>query len=201
MKEDVNHPLKAIEQQGSTLRSVRQMHTTRGLASDNRISYDFHGYENQQTVASSDPHGNILRRIRVTYGIDPVALATLACISVNQLYALDNGDLSLFHSVTSRNIAARRVAKLMGSDWDQIVKESFDCSHLVPLGLPPDTATDPKINTELRGPSLSQIGIVKPRVQILEIVKGTRIHAPAGVSFHSEHLTNAIELTIEQKEA
>ena len=148
MKEDGNHLPKTLEQQDSTLRSVLQMHATRGLASGNRISYDFHGYENQQTIASSDPHGNILRRIRVTYGIDPVALATLACISVNQLYALDNGDLSLFHSVTSRNIAARRVAQLMGSDWDQIVDESFDCSNLVPLGVPPDTGTEPKINTE-----------------------------------------------------
>ncbi|WP_297723751.1 hypothetical protein [Limnohabitans sp. Rim8] len=148
MKEDGNHLPKTLEQQDSTLRSVLQMHATRGLASGNRISYDFHGYENQQTIASSDPHGNILRRIRVTYGIDPVELATLACISINQLYALDNGDLSLFHSVTSRNIAARRVAQLMGSDWDQIVDESFDCSNLVPLSVPPGTGTEPKINTE-----------------------------------------------------
>jgi len=182
MKEDANHLLKAFQQQGSTLRSVRQFHTARALASGNRISYDFHGYENQQTVASSDPHGNILRRIRVTYGIDPVALATLACISVNQLYALDNGELTLFHSVTSRNIAARRVAQLMGSDWDQIVGESFDCSKLVPLSAPPDTETAPKINTELRGAHLAQMGIIKPDVQILEIVKGTRILAPAGMS-------------------
>jgi hypothetical protein len=89
----------------------------------------------------------------------------------------------------------------MGSDWDQIVGESFDCSHLVSLGVPPDTATDPKINTEFRIPHRTHIGIVKPRVHILEIVKGTHIHAPAGMSFHSEPLTDAIELTIEQKEA
>ena len=78
MKEDENHPLRAFEQQCSTLRSVRQMPATWGLASGNRICYDFHGDENQQTVASSDPHGNILCRIRVKCGIDPVALATLA---------------------------------------------------------------------------------------------------------------------------
>jgi hypothetical protein len=93
----------------------------------------------------------------------------------------------------------------MGSDWDQILDEildeSFDCSNLVPLGMPTDTAIDPKINTELCCPSLFHIGIVKPRAQILEIVKGMRIHAPAGMSLHSEHLTDAIELTIKQKEA
>ena len=133
MKEDGNHLFKAFQQQASTLRSVSQLHATRALASCNRTSYDFHGYENLQTVASSDPHGNILRRMRVTYGIDPVALATLACISVNQLYELENGQQSLFHSTTSRNIAARRVAELMGSDWEQIVDDSFDGTNMAPL--------------------------------------------------------------------
>ncbi len=198
MKEDGNHLFKAFQQQASTLRSVSQLHATRALASCNRTSYDFHGYENQQTVASSDPHGNILRRMRVTYGIDPVALATLACISVNQLYELENGQLSLFHSTTSRNIAARRVAELMGSDWEQIVDDSFDCANLVPLLAPPDTSAYPKINKELLGPNVAHIGIIKPRVQILEVVKGTRIHSPVAMQLNLEQVTDAVELPVER---
>lgn len=201
MKEDGNHLFKAHTPQASTLRSVSQLHATRALANGNRSSYNFHKYENQQTVDSADPHGNMLRRMRVTYGIDPVALATLACISVNQLYALENGQHALFHSVTSRNIAARRVAELMGSNWDQILDESWDCSHLVTLVASSDVEANRKINKELLSPNVAHIGIFKPRGHILEIVKGTRIPAPVVIQMNSEQMTDAVERPAELKEA
>jgi hypothetical protein len=201
MKEDVNHLFKAHTPQTSTLRSVRQLHATRALANGNRSSYDFHKYENQEAVDSADPHGNILRRMRVTYGIDPVALATLACISVNQLYALENGQHALFHSMTSRNIAARRVAELMGSNWDQIVDDGLDWSHLVTLAASSDMEANRKINKELLGPNVAHIGIFKPRGHILEIVKGTRTSTPGVIQLNSEQVTDAVEIPVEQNRA
>lgn len=67
-----------------------------------------------------DPKGRVLRECRLQQGIDPSLLATQACMSLSQLYELENGGHSRFYSDSLRRQAARRVARLLGLDWDQI---------------------------------------------------------------------------------
>ncbi len=70
--------------------------------------------------ATGDPKGRILREWRLQLGIDPSLLATQACMSLSQLYELEDGGHSRFYSDSLRRQAARRVARLLGLDWDRI---------------------------------------------------------------------------------
>lgn len=68
----------------------------------------------------SDPHGQCLREARVKQGRNPAELATQACISLAQLYELESGTTALFYTQDFATQAKRRVAQLLGEDWDAI---------------------------------------------------------------------------------
>jgi hypothetical protein len=69
---------------------------------------------------SADPRGRQLQWLREHHGLDPVDLATLACISLRQLYQLECGEDSLFYNTALRDQAGRRVAVLLGVQWDTL---------------------------------------------------------------------------------
>ena len=87
-----------------------------------------------------DPKGRVLRHLRLQMGIDPSVLATQACMSLSQLYELEDGGNSRFYSDSLRRQAGRRVAKLLGADWDHMELEVLNFSHtssnVVPLQRP-----------------------------------------------------------------
>lgn len=70
--------------------------------------------------AGQDARGQALRALRLQQHVDPVLLATKACISLRQLFQLETGASSLFYSEGLRNQAGRRVAAILGADWDQL---------------------------------------------------------------------------------
>ena len=74
----------------------------------------------QETGNGLDPRGQALRHLRLMQKRDPALLATQACISLRQLYQLENGDSTLFYSTGLRNQAGRRIAALLGACWDQL---------------------------------------------------------------------------------
>jgi len=67
-----------------------------------------------------DVRGQALRQLRMQKGWDAVSLATQACISLRQLQQLETGEHSLFYSAGLRNQAGRRVAALLGAQWDEL---------------------------------------------------------------------------------
>ena len=69
---------------------------------------------------SSDPQGQCLRQMRLKQGKNPAELATQACISLAQLYGLETGANNLFYTADFALQAKRRVASLLGEDWDTI---------------------------------------------------------------------------------
>ncbi len=70
--------------------------------------------------STGDPKGRVLRQLRLHQCIDPAWLATEACMSLSQLYELEDGSKSRFYSDSLRRQAGRRVAHLLGTDWDRI---------------------------------------------------------------------------------
>jgi len=68
----------------------------------------------------ADARGQALRNLRLQQQRDPVVLATEACISLRQLFQLETGAHSLFYSPGLRNQAGRRVATILGADWDRL---------------------------------------------------------------------------------
>jgi len=69
---------------------------------------------------NQDVRGQALRLLRMQQGRDPASLATQACISLRQLYQLESGETSLFYSKSLRNQAGRRVATILGAQWDEM---------------------------------------------------------------------------------
>ncbi len=67
-----------------------------------------------------DKRGHALRILRLQQQIDPAELATQACISLRQLFQLETGGTSLFYSDGLRNQAGRRVASILGANWDEL---------------------------------------------------------------------------------
>jgi transcriptional regulator with XRE-family HTH domain len=88
---------------------------TRTLQNANKSALEQLGHAMETAV---DPKGRQLRELRLKLGIDPSLLATQACMSLSQLYELENGGHSLFYSDSLRRQAGRRVARLLGTDWD-----------------------------------------------------------------------------------
>lgn len=84
---------------------------------------------------SQDVRGQTLRLLRMQQDLDPVELATRACISLRQLYQLESGEYSLFYSEGLRNQAGRRVARMLGVDWDDLGKQATPTIPDVPLKL------------------------------------------------------------------
>ena len=74
-----------------------------------------------QTQNASDPYGQCLRQARLKQGKNPAELATQACISLAQLYELESGTSTLFYTADFALQAKRRVARLLGEDWDVII--------------------------------------------------------------------------------
>ncbi len=98
----------------------------------------------QFAETSEDPKGRLIRTLRLSLELDPAELATQACISVAQLYEIEQGLSTRFYSHSLREQAARRVAKLLNSDWDTIEESalSFKANNKVvqlqwPLGTKP----------------------------------------------------------------
>lgn len=109
----VNHSGKqpALIRQGGTPGHARTLQTA------NREALRHLGWP---IDATGDPKGRQLRQLRLQMGIDPALLATHACMSLSQLYELEDGGNSRFYSDSLRRQAARRVAHLLGVDWDQM---------------------------------------------------------------------------------
>lgn len=72
------------------------------------------------TDCGQDARGQALRMLRMHHHVDPAMLATQACISLRQLFELETGGSSLFYNDALRNQAGRRVASILGADWDQL---------------------------------------------------------------------------------
>ena len=92
--------------------------------------------------ASEDPKGRLIRTLRLNLELDPAELATQACISVAQLYEIEQGLSTRFYSHSLRKQAARRVAKLLNSNWDTLEESAlpFKASNkVVQLQWPPGT--------------------------------------------------------------
>lgn len=96
-----------------------------------------------------DPKGRVLRQMRLQMGIDPSLLATQACMSLSQLYELEDGGNSRFYSESLRRQAGRRVARLLGADWDRMEQEErlfgHSASNVVPLQRPGTSPMPPAI--------------------------------------------------------
>jgi len=106
------------------LRSQIQPGQRTSLLASNRLSLSLLGPGNSP---SRDLKGNALRKIRLEKGIDPVVLATQACISLGQLYSIETGVQDHFYSPVLREQTAKRVARLLAADWDCI--ESFQTQN------------------------------------------------------------------------
>lgn len=71
------------------------------------------------TAVSADPKGQVLRQVRLSQGIDPSVLASQSCISLAQLYELEEGLDTRFYSPSLRQQAARKVSGILGLNWDE----------------------------------------------------------------------------------
>lgn len=110
---------------------------TRTLQSANKEALHLLGLPMDTT---GDPKGRVLRQLRLQLGIDPSLLATQACMSLSQLYELEDGGNSRFYSDSLRRQAGRRVARILGADWDRMEleerKQALTGSNVVPLQRP-----------------------------------------------------------------
>jgi transcriptional regulator with XRE-family HTH domain len=110
---------------------------TRTLQSANKEALDA---LSQPEFSALDPKGRVLRQLRVQAGIDPSELATQACMSLAQLYELERGEGSRFYSDSLRRQAGRKVARLLGADWDTLELHEHTTasapSSVVPLQRP-----------------------------------------------------------------
>lgn len=75
---------------------------------------------------TTDPKGKVLRQLRLNAGLDPSELATRACISLAQLYEIEQGTSTCFYSTSLREQAAKRVARLLGTDWNHLATTQSD---------------------------------------------------------------------------
>jgi hypothetical protein len=113
--------LTSFSKNSSLSRTLARPGHNKNLLQANRDAVTLLGLGNDATF---DMKGQILRQLRLTQNLDPAVLATEACISVAQLYEIEKGVDSLFYSDNLRQQAARRIAQLLGIDWDHI-DESF----------------------------------------------------------------------------
>lgn len=104
---------------GQLLKPVNWLHRKRSLLQANQSLAI--GNSDVWTQASTDAHGRVLQQLRLSQKKDPCLLATEACLSMAQLHALEAGTDGLFYSPSLRLTAARRVARLLGVEWDDIV--------------------------------------------------------------------------------
>lgn len=120
-------------------RPATRLHQRRSLLQANQASLDFAA--ELLSRPSEDPHGSVLRKLRQHLKRSPEELATSACLSVGQLHEIETGSGTLFYSPSLRLQAARRVARLLGTDWDAIVQGQITASQLL-VNPRPGVATD-----------------------------------------------------------
>ncbi|WP_090140496.1 RodZ family helix-turn-helix domain-containing protein [Limnohabitans sp. DM1] len=109
--------LTSFSKNSSLSRTLARPGHNKNLLQANRDAVILLGQGND---SSSDMKGQVLRQLRLTQNLDPAVLATEACISVAQLYEIEKGVDSLFYSDNLRQQAARRIAQLLGIDWNHI---------------------------------------------------------------------------------
>lgn len=119
------------------------------LARANALAYARLG---QPPASGQDARGHALRLLRHQSQVDPVDLATRACLSLRQLYQLENGEDSLFYSQSLRNQAARRVTRLLGANWDQLPDQLPDRLPEQQASQLPIPLRDPSANLSARLP-------------------------------------------------
>ena len=138
----LHHPVKpsALVRQGGGPGHIRT------LQNANKEALHLLG---QPIDTPGDPKGRVLRMLRLQIGIDPSLLATQACMSLSQLYELEEGGNSRFYSDSLRRQAGRRVARLLGADWDRIEQvdhsKAQTTSNVVPLQRPGSGPVAPAI--------------------------------------------------------
>lgn len=110
-------------------RPATRLHQRRSLLQANQASLDF--VSELLSRPSEDPHGSVLRKLRQHLKRSPEELATSACLSVGQLHEIETGGATLFYSPSLRLQAARRVARLLGTDWDAIVQGQITATQLL----------------------------------------------------------------------
>ena len=120
----------------------------------------------QPEISTLDPKGRVLRQLRIQSGIDPSELATQACMSLSQLYELEQGESYRFYSDSLRRQAGRRVARLLGADWDNIEQQAHTIasvsSNVVPLQRPSPASIDAALMSD----ELDEARQVQPTVEI-----------------------------------
>ena len=133
-----------------------QLHQRRSLEQANQVSLQIAG---NQVAQSADPQGQHLRQIRKAQGLDPSRVATEACISLGQLYELETGGRRLFYSETLRQQAGRRVALMLGCDWEALSPMPATSPSGPGASIPSDqtssaapSAGETSVTTETRAP-------------------------------------------------
>lgn len=101
----------------SLTRSPSRPGQSESLLRANRASLAHLG---QGSEVTTDPKGKVLRQLRLNAGLDPCELATRACISLAQLYEIEKGLTTRFYSASLREQAAKRVARLLCTDWQSL---------------------------------------------------------------------------------
>jgi len=98
-------------------RTQRLHHSSALLAANTRAQSEI---REPATPCADDPRGRALRQLREHHQVDAVQLATQACISLRQLYQLETGEVTLFYNTNLRDQAGRRVASLLGVEWETL---------------------------------------------------------------------------------
>ncbi len=168
--------MPSLVRQGSTPGHVRT------LQHANREALRQLGWSEE---ASSDAKGRVLRQLRLQLGLDPSLLATHACISLSQLYELEDGGHSRFYSASLRRQAGRRVATLLGVNWDQMVQDDSgtppSASNVVPLQRP----TPPQVPATFVAPVASKAPSATPAPTLADpdaVASNDPLAVPMGLS-------------------
>lgn len=128
-----------------------------------------------------DLRGQTLRLLRMQQNWDPAILATQACISLRQLYQLECGETSLFYSQSLRNQAGRRVATILGAQWDALEQTTPPTVQDKHLKLVSTTATENPAPAQQPLASLEiPLGLSKPAADTLVVSPpvSAQIHHP-----------------------
>lgn len=109
--------LPPLEQPASRKMTLKGQLKSRPLSQANQEALMLLG---NVTQPSLDPHGQCLRQARQVQQKDPADLSTQACISLAQLYNIESGCSDLFYTPELALQAKKRVARLLGKDWETI---------------------------------------------------------------------------------
>ncbi len=131
----------------SLARSPSRPGRNESLLRANRASLAHLGPGSETTT---DPKGRVLRQLRLNASLDPSELATRACISLAQLYEIEKGLSTCFYSASLREQAAKRVARLLSTDWESLAFSESDIqanSNVVQLQWPGGNKVTPVVSS------------------------------------------------------